>query len=105
MEFDLVSFLVSPVVGDAMVSGAVGYASGFALKKLVKVGVVLFGFVVLLLEFLQAQGVIQVDYGGLSVFAQNILSGLGGVQGLLVGASVSVGAGFAAGFSLGIYKG
>lgn len=105
MVFDLVSFLVSPVVSDAMVSGAVGYASGFALKKLAKVVVVLFGFVVLLLEFLQAEGVVQVDYGGLSVFARGLLSSLGGVQGLLVGASVPIGAGFAAGFSLGIYKG
>ena len=97
--------LLTPAVGDAAIGGVVGFASGFALKKVTKLVVILSGLCVLLLQYLQVTGVVNIDYEALQGLGQRLLGKISEANQLLVGLSIPIGASFAAGFTLGLYKG
>jgi len=99
MEFD-----VNGLLGDMGVGALVGFITGYALKKLMKIAMAIIGAYILSLFYLQHKGVITINTdrlfnltGGLS----EQVAGLGEkVLGILPGTSA-----FVAGFYIGFKKG
>ena len=102
---DLLSIALDPALIDVTTGGLVGFAAGYAAKRIAKLMILLLGFLVLLLEFLQSAQVIRVDYDALLALGQGVSVNVSSLNQLLLGTSVTIGAGFAAGFTLGLYKG
>ncbi|MCD6559821.1 FUN14 domain-containing protein [Palaeococcus sp. (in: euryarchaeotes)] len=99
MEFDMGSML-----GDIGVGGIVGFISGYALKKFIKIVLALIGAYVISLFWLQQKGVISINRDALFNLTQSAAGqalGLGDkVLGILPG-----GGAFVAAFYLGFTRG
>lgn len=105
MSFDLLTPLSDPAVRSIAISGVIGYASGYALKKVGRIILFSLGSFLLALQYLQWEGIIAIDYGALGSFLSNILSRALELQGVLLGDPNLLGVGYASGFALGLYKG
>lgn len=99
MEFD-----VSGMVGDVGVGAIVGFVTGYALKKLMKIAMAIIGAYILSLFYLQHKGVITINTERLfnltGSLTRQVVSLGQKVLGILPGTSA-----FVAGFYLGFKKG
>ena len=89
-------------------SGLIGLVIGFAAKKVAKIIAIIVGLQLVLFKFLETQGLITVNWGELGgVFENFATSAPGQVQSLVdtFVTTVGIGAGFAAGFFLGLKMG
>lgn len=94
--------------------GLVGYAIGYAAKKILRIGLILFGLLagaeLVLLKYLENQGIltVTVNQPRLTLLSQSILLWASGQASMLAGVmtqdTVLLGSG-AAGFALGFKKG
>ena len=82
MDFDL-GFIASSVG----FGGVAGFLIGYAIKKVVKITLVLIGLFVAALAYLGYQGIIVVNWDKLSAQASNATSGIGNVTGQAAGAT------------------
>ncbi|NJE54859.1 FUN14 domain-containing protein [Thermococcus sp. 21S9] len=97
-------FNVSGMFGDMGVGALVGFITGYALKKLMKLAIAIIGAYVLSLFYLQQKGVITINTDKLfnltGSLTQQVVSLSQKVVGILPGTSA-----FVAGFYLGFKKG
>lgn len=102
------------------IGGGVGFLLGYAIKKVIKIVIVLAGLSIAALSFLQIQGVIAVNWDKLDGLARGTMSGLGNTTGqfpsLLPGfgdhiltaisnSGIPITSGLAAGFAFGLSRG
>jgi uncharacterized membrane protein (Fun14 family) len=99
-----VEFDVSGMVGDVGVGAIVGFVTGYALKKLMKIAMAIIGAYILSLFYLQHKGVITINTERLfnltGSLTRQVVSLGQKVLGILPGTSA-----FVAGFYLGFKKG
>ncbi|WP_099209860.1 FUN14 domain-containing protein [Thermococcus henrietii] len=97
-------FNVSGMFGDVGVGAIVGFITGYALKKLMKIAMAIIGAYVLSLFYLQKKGVITINTDKLfnltGNLTQQVVSLGQKVVGILPGTSA-----FVAGFYIGFKKG
>ncbi|RKX48434.1 MAG: hypothetical protein DRP38_04755 [Thermotogae bacterium] len=98
------NFEVSGIVGDMGIGAAVGFITGYALKKFIKIVLTLIGVYLLTLFWLQQKGVITINTDALFNLAESAttstLTLADKVEGILPGTGA-----FVAGFYLGFRKG
>jgi uncharacterized membrane protein (Fun14 family) len=102
------------------IGGGVGFLLGYAIKKVIKIVIVLAGLSIAALSFLQIQGVIAVNWDKLDGLARGTMSGLGNTTAqfptLLPGfgdhiltaisnSGIPITSGLAAGFAFGLSRG
>ena len=99
--------LFLPIAGEVGMGGVGGFVIGYALKKLVKLAVILLGLCFLFLEYLAYRGVIMINYGALQDWASKIAAPTGALSGFLTQflAHLPFGASFVLGFYVGLKKG
>jgi uncharacterized membrane protein (Fun14 family) len=88
-------------------SAVVGAIIGFAAKKVAKVLAIVVGLELVLFKFLETRGIVQVNWETLGGFAEALATQAPGRAQSLVDTFVStagIGAGFAAGFYLGLSR-
>ena len=105
MIIDLPTLLSNPAVKSTAIGGVVGYASGYALKKVGRIILLSLGSLLMILQYLQWEGVITINYRALESLLSSLLSRAVELQEVILGASNLLGFGFASGFALGLYKG
>ena len=105
MTVDLPTLLSIPAIRSMAVGGSLGYASGYALKKVGKILLISLGSLLALLQYLQWEGVVTINYRALESLLSSLLPRALELQDILLGASNLLGIGFASGFALGLYKG
>ncbi|WP_456368961.1 FUN14 domain-containing protein [Thermococcus sp.] len=98
------NFDVNGMFGDVGVGGIVGFITGYALKKFLKIAMTLIGAYILSLFWLQQKGVITINTNKLFNLTNNIAQQVANVGqkvlGILPGTSA-----FVAGFYIGFKKG
>jgi len=99
MNFDL-----SGVMGDMSIGAAVGFITGYALKKFIKIVLTLAGVYLLSLFWLQQKGVITINTDALFNLAESATTSTLTLADKVVGILPGTGA-FVAGFYLGFRKG
>ncbi|MBP1911922.1 putative membrane protein (Fun14 family) [Thermococcus stetteri] len=99
-----VEFNTGAIFGDIGVWGAVGFITGYALKKLVKIVLTLIGAYLLSLFWLQQKGVITINTSKLFNLSENVTQQVLGLGQKVLGILPGTGA-FVAGFYLGFKKG
>lgn len=67
--------------------GVAGFLIGYAIKKVVKITMILVGLFVAALAYLGYQGIITVNWDKLALQASNVTSGVGNATGQAAGAS------------------
>lgn len=82
MDFDL-GFIASSVG----FGGVAGFLIGYAIKKVVKITMILIGLFIAAMAYLGYQGIITVNWDRLSSQASNATSGIGNATGQAAGAS------------------
>ncbi|WP_297509397.1 FUN14 domain-containing protein [Thermococcus sp.] len=92
------------IVGDVGVWGVVGFITGYALKKLLKLTMALIGAYILSLFYLQQKGVITINTDKLFNLANNITQQVMGLGQKVLGILPGTGS-FVAGFYIGFKKG
>jgi len=105
MIIDLPTLLSNPAVRSTAIGGVIGYASGYALKKVGRIILLSLGSLLMILQYLQWEGVITINYRALESLLSSLLSRAVELQDVILGASNLLGFGFASGFALGLYKG
>lgn len=105
MIIDLPTLLSNPAVRSTAIGGVIGYASGYALKKVGRIILLSLGSLLMILQYLQWEGVIAINYRALESLLSSLLSRAVELQEVILGASNLLGFGFASGFALGLYKG
>jgi uncharacterized membrane protein (Fun14 family) len=100
--------------------GGVGFLLGYAIKKVIKIVIVLAGLSIAALSYLQIQGVIAINWDKLDGLTRGTMSGLGNTTGqfssLLPGfgdhiltavsnSGIPITGGLAAGFAFGLSRG
>lgn len=105
MIIDLPTLLSNPAVKSTAIGGVVGYASGYALKKVGRIILLSLGSLLMILQYLQWEGVITINYRALESLLSSLLSRAVELQDVILRASNLLGFGFASGFALGLYKG
>ncbi|RLF83468.1 hypothetical protein DRN44_00910 [Thermococci archaeon] len=99
MNFDL-----SGVMGDMSIGAAVGFITGYALKKFIKIVLTLVGVYLLSLFWFQQKGVITINTDALFNLAESATTSTLTLVDKVVGILPGTGA-FVAGFYLGFRKG
>lgn len=84
-------------------AGIIGFVTGFAAKKVMKVIAVLFGAQVAFLAYLENQGIVSVDWTKLEGFASDASANAGAMRNIVdtVLATIPLGGGFAIGLAAG----
>ncbi len=95
---------VNGMIGDVGVGGIIGFVTGYALKKLLKLAMALIGAYVLSLFYLQQKGVITINTDKLFNLTGNLTQQVIGLGQKVVGILPGTGA-FVAGFYIGFKKG
>jgi len=78
----IVSEAFAPILFQLGIGGIGGFFIGYAIRKVVKVALIL-GMVVFFLMFLAYTNVIDIDYGGLVEMTSNFINSLNPALGLL----------------------
>ena len=78
----IVSEAFAPILFQLGIGGIGGFFIGYAIRKVVKVALIL-GMVVFFLMFLAYTNVIDIDYGGLVKMTSNFINSLNPALGLL----------------------
>lgn len=99
MELD-----INNMVGDIGVGGVVGFMTGYALKKFIKLVLALIGAYVLSLFWLQQKGVITINTDKLFNLTESTAQQTLGMADKVIGILPGGGA-FIVGFYLGFHKG
>ena len=73
----------APIIFQLGIGGIGGFFIGYAVRKVVKVALIL-GVVVLSLIFLLYTNVIDIDYGGLAEMTSNFINAINPALGLLI---------------------
>jgi len=115
MTFDLGTLATSVGIG-----GGIGFLLGYAVKKVIKIVLVLAGLSIAALSYMQVQGIVAVNWDKLDGAARGTFAGLGNATGhfpsLLPGlgehvltamsnSGIPITGGLAAGFAFGFSKG
>lgn len=95
---------INGIVGDVGVWGVVGFITGYALKKLLKLAMALIGAYILSLFYLQQKGVITINTDKLFNLTNNITQQVMGLGQKVLGILPGTGS-FVAGFYIGFKKG
>lgn len=95
---------VNGMIGDLGVGGIVGFVTGYALKKFMKIAMAIIGVYILSLFWLQQKGVIMINTDRLFNLANNVTFQIVSLGQKVVGILPGTGA-FVAGFYLGFQKG
>ena len=99
--------LITPYLGQVSFGGLAGFATGFALKKIGRVALVVFGMLFIVLQLLAYAGVVRVDWLRIQQFANPLLErtaleqAWGGLVSVLTN-NVPFGAAFIPGLILGL---
>ncbi|ACS89471.1 MULTISPECIES: FUN14 domain-containing protein [Thermococcus] len=99
MNFDF-----SGIMGDMSIGAVVGFITGYALKKFIKIVLTLIGVYLLSLFWLQQKGVITINTDALFNLAESATTSTLTLADKVVGILPGTGA-FVAGFYLGFRKG
>ena len=97
-------FNVNAMMSDVGVGGLVGFVTGYALKKLMKLAMAIIGAYVLSLFYLQQKGVITINTDKLFNLTGSITQQVVNLSQKVVGILPGTGA-FVAGFYIGFKKG
>jgi uncharacterized membrane protein (Fun14 family) len=92
------------MAGDVGVWGVVGFITGYALKKLLKLAMALIGAYILSLFYLQQKGVITINTDKLFNLTNNLAQQVMGIGQKVLGILPGTGA-FVGGFYIGFKKG
>ena len=95
---------LSGIMGDMSIGAAVGFITGYALKKFIKIVLTLVGVYLLSLFWLQQKGVITINTDALFNLAESATTSTLTLADKVVGILPGTGA-FVAGFYLGFRKG
>lgn len=100
------SFL-TPLVTQLGVGGIIGLCIGYAVKKIAKIAAAIIGLFAIGLIYLEAQGMIVVDWLGVETWANTALAGLGQAEGALgaILSNLPFAGGAIIGFGIGIRMG
>ncbi|MCD6154586.1 MAG: hypothetical protein J7J22_02245 [Candidatus Verstraetearchaeota archaeon] len=88
--------------------GIAGFAVGYALKKVLKITIIIIGLVTLAIMYLQWQGILNVNYEQLVGKIEGFVKGIAGGSTSMVSqvvANLPFAAAFLAGFTFGFKKG
>lgn len=99
---------VAPGLGQATLGGVVGYALGFALKKIIKILLIFTGVFIALTTVLASQNIISVNWPLVENYFNEILQNSNiSFENLIqwLGAYIPVTGGLVAGFFIGFRKG
>jgi len=98
------SELMSPIIYQLGVGGALGFFAGYAIKKLTKLIAALAGLVALLLIYLSYEGIIMVNYEKLTEKIQSLMGMVGQAPGVItpIISSLPFAGSFLAGAALGL---
>lgn len=101
------SNILTPLAGEIGIGGIGGFLAGWALKKAAKIVAVIIGLSFLGLQYLAYENIIQINYGALQDWANNLVGQAAGTQSLVTDFFVHLpfGASFIGGFYLGFQKG
>jgi len=105
---DPVSAAVTKLLATIGIAGIIGYAVGYALKKVFKLALIVLGIFLLGIFYFEYVGIIEIHYDKLLSWAESIVNAAMGYSSAIynnVVASIPTTAGFAAGFALGLKKG
>jgi uncharacterized membrane protein (Fun14 family) len=97
-------FLV-PFIGTLGFGGVMGYAVGYAAKKISKIALVGIGILFFLIQYLVYKGLAHVDWGGVAKEGAEAAQAGGHAFWRIVTYNVPLGGGFVAGIVLGLKKG
>ncbi len=96
--------LLFPQVAQLSAGGVGGFLAGYAIKKIVKIAVVFLGMGLLSLLYLSQKDIISINYGKLIDGISTVLTEIPGFLSTTI-ALLPFTSSFAAGFTLGIWKG
>ena len=101
------SSILTPLAGEIGIGGIGGFLAGWALKKAAKIVAVIIGLSFLGLQYLAYENIIQINYGALQDWANNLAGQAAGTQTIVTDFIVHApfGAAFIGGFYLGLQKG
>ena len=97
-------FLI-PFVGTLGFGGLMGYAVGYAAKKVSKLALIGMGILFFAIQYLVYKGFAHVDWGGVAEAGGHAAKAGGVAFWKIVTYNVPLGAGFVAGIALGFRKG
>ncbi|NJE25378.1 hypothetical protein K1720_05135 [Thermococcus argininiproducens] len=98
------NFDISGIMGDMGIGAVVGFITGYALKKFIKIVLTLIGAYILSLFWLQQKGVISINTDALFNLAESATTSTLTLAERAIGILPGTGA-FVAGFYLGFRKG
>jgi len=105
---DPMSEAVYGLIGTIGIAGIIGYAIGYALKKVFKVALIVLGLFLFGMFYLSYVGIVEIHTDKLLMWSESIINTVLGYTSSVYNtalASVPTVAGFAAGFALGVKKG
>ena len=103
-----VSQAITAILATIGISGLIGFAVGYALKKILKLALIVIGLFIGTLFALDYLGIVEVHYNKLLYYANLVVHEFMGFSNAVyshVVASIPMAAGFIAGFILGLKKG
>lgn len=101
-----VSAIVIPAAGGA----GIGFCIGFAIKKVIKLAMIVLGVFFGALVYLQSQGILNIDWGRVEAMTQGAMTtilgsdGLGSTQMIIANLGIPLTGGMVAGFFLGFSR-
>ncbi|MCD6503747.1 MAG: hypothetical protein J7K58_05965 [Euryarchaeota archaeon] len=99
---------VTKLIATIGIAGIIGFAVGYALKKVFKLALIVLGIFLLGIFYFEYVGIIEIHYDKLLSWAESIVNTVLGYSSAIYNnavASIPTAAGFAAGFALGFKKG
>jgi len=105
---DPVSQAVYGLLATIGVAGIIGFAVGYALKKVFKLALIVFGIFLMGIFYLSYVEIVEIHYDKLLMWAESLINTVLGYTTSVynaVLASIPTATGFAAGFALGFKKG
>ncbi len=103
-----ISQAITAILATIGISGLIGFAVGYALKKILKLAIIVIGLFIGVLFALDYLGIVEVHYDKLLYYANLVVHKFLGFSNAVyshVVASIPMAAGFIAGFILGFKKG
>ncbi len=99
--------LLTPLLTQLGVGGIGGLCVGYALKKVAKLTAILIGLAFLTLELLAYYGIININYGPLTEWANGVIGGVGAFEGVLstIIGNLPFASSFVVGFAIGVKLG
>lgn len=102
---------VGPYLAPAVGGGAIGFVAGYAMKKIIKIAMIISGAFFAALMYFGSQGFLTINWDKMTIASQGALNtlvgpaGMGNAQVLISNLGVPLTGGFAAGFVFGFMRG